>query len=453
MTAVDLFILAVGAIFVALSILSVVFIVLAFMFELRQRRRARRGNLGLAPFRPMVSVVVPAYNEERVIDACVDSILRCGYPHLEVILVDDGSKDSTPQRLRAWEACNSSVRAIIKPNGGKGSALNAGALQARGEILMFVDADGLFTPQTIPAMLRAFASPRVGAACGNDRPANLDRVLTKFLATISHVGTGMVRRALHMLNCVPVVSGNIGAFRREALLQAVIPGVGPLRTDTVGEDLELTWRLRLAGWQIAFEPDAVVYAESPSTLLGLWKQRVRWARGLLQSLKIHRRSIGSRRHGIFGYFLVYQAISAVAVPVIQAIGLAAGAVALAGGWTPGSLALRLGLLALITSGVTAAYAMALDDAPEHLRHMWTIPFWPLYSLAASGFMVRAIFLEANHRPNAWNKLERTGVVSAEAKIRGDRPVLPIVHGPVHAVPSQPNSTSVGLALVGEHSRR
>lgn len=417
MTALDMFFGVMALIFGALTFFTVAFVILSFVFERRQARRLRRGYLGLEPFQPLVSVVVPAYNEEKVIDACVDSILRCGYPHLDVVLVDDGSSDSTPEKIRWWSNVHPSVRAILKPNGGKGSALNAGAWVARGEILLFVDADGVFTTDTIPAMLRAFANPRVAAVCGNDRPSNLDRFLPRFLATISHVGTGMVRRALHMVNCVPVVSGNIGAFRRDALADVAIPGVGPLRTDTVGEDLELTWRLRLAGWQVAFEPDAVVYAESPSTFRGLWKQRVRWARGLLQSLRLHSDAIMSPQHGLFGFYLGYQVLASVAVPVLQMVGIVAGVAALVGGWTPDRVAIGLLAVSLIAAGAIASYGMALDNAPQHLPHLWLVVFWPIYSLAASGFMVRALFLEARRRPNAWNKLERTGVVSEEARSR------------------------------------
>ena len=159
-------------------------------------------------------------------------------------------------------------RCITKPNGGKASALNEGYQRSKGEILFFVDADGIFTPGTIDEMLKAFTSSKVGAVCGNDAPVNLDRLQTRLMCLQTHVGTGFVRRALAELNCLPIVSGNLGAFRRSVLEQVGIvqanPFVavltqaweinrgGPFRDGFIGEDLELTWRVHRAGYQVKF---------------------------------------------------------------------------------------------------------------------------------------------------------------------------------------------------------
>ena len=269
----------------------------AIVFELRWRRRRRRsrsltdGTIFDEP--PMVSIVVPAYNESVVIANCVLSIARSDYEPYEAICVDDGSSDDTYARMRELVEELPHVRAMTTPNGGKGSALNAGIAEAQGSVVMLVDADGVFGPDTISGMVRSFNGCRIGAVCGNDRPVNLDRVQTRFLSLISHLGTGLMRRAMDELHCLPIVSGNIGAFRRD-----VLDLTGPLREDTVGEDLELTWRVYLAGYRIAFAPHSLVYAESPSTFRGLWKQRVRWARGLLQTIVVHPRLIGNPSHSV-----------------------------------------------------------------------------------------------------------------------------------------------------------
>jgi len=184
---------------------------------------------------PAISVIVPAYNEGVVLENCLRSIVRSDYPDFEVICVDDGSTDETfalADRLAAELPC---LTAVNQQNAGKGAALNRGIALARGDVLVLVDADGIFGPTTLTEMVRGFTDPRIGAVCGDDRPVNLDRVQTRFLALISHVGTGLLRRALHVLGMLPVVSGNTGAFRRDVLEQT-----GPLRTDTLGEDLELT---------------------------------------------------------------------------------------------------------------------------------------------------------------------------------------------------------------------
>jgi biofilm PGA synthesis N-glycosyltransferase PgaC len=344
-----------------------------------------------------------------VIANCVRSIARSDYERYEAICVDDGSSDDTYARLRELVAELPRVRAITKPNGGKGSALNAGIDEAQGSVVMLVDADGVFSPDTISGMVGSFDDERIGAVCGNDRPVNLDRVQTRFLSLISHLGTGLMRRAMDEMHCLPIVSGNIGAFRR-----GVLDRTGPLREDTVGEDLELTWRVYRAGYRIAFAPHSLVYAESPSTFHGLFKQRVRWARGLLQTIVVHPGPIGNPRYGIFGLYLAFNAFTQVAVPVLQVVGvfvlaaLAAtgdlGAVPVAfWGWVV-FLGLPLAVALLLV-------AVALDGAWGDLRFAWTLPLWPLYSATMSGVMLHALWLELRKAENRWNKLDRTGVVS------------------------------------------
>lgn len=412
----DIGAVALGALLLGLGFIRLAFVPLAIAFEVREHYRARHGSTGLLPSAPqqapLVSVIVPAYNEQRVISGCLSSIVRCGYPNLEIVLVDDGSSDRTVLYLTRMARNDPQITVITQRNAGKGAALNKGIKRARGDILLLVDADGQFGPDTIPEMLRAFADERVGAVCGSDRPVNLDRVQTRFLALISHVGTGLVRRALHLLGCLPVVSGNAGAFRRSALEAVAVPGMGPLRNDTLGEDLELTWRLHRAHYRVAFAPHAVVNAESPSTLHGLWKQRVRWARGLLQALWLHRDLIGRREYGTFGYWLVYTVIAMVFIPLLQLVGtVLLPLVWYAGGWSPpggvlGALAATgLGVAVLLT-----VIAVALDRTPGDLKHAWTLPIWPLYSLLMSATMVKALTQELRRSPNTWNKLDRTGVV-------------------------------------------
>lgn len=406
---------------------------LAILYEIRHLRRLCTdrplGRYDRANAKPLVSVVVPGYNEAPVLANCVHSILASDYEHLEVVIVDDGSTDDTgaiADRL----ATDARVTAIHQPNAGKGTALNRGIAQSRGEILMFVDADGIFAPNTVTEMLRAFTDPTVGAVCGDDRPANLDRVQTRLLALLSHAGTGLVRRALHQIGCLPIVSGNIGAYPRE-----VLDLVGDFNTDTVGEDLELTWRVQRAGYRVAFAPRALVYAEAPSTIPTLWRQRVRWARGLLQTMRIHRRMIGNPAYGAFGVYLFVNTITMIVAPVLQlfllvflplaALGWAGFALPAASpqasSATPAfSPALRplvdaaavLGWFGLIVSLTVVVVATLLNRSARDLRHVWTLPLWPLYSAGMAAAMVAAIYQQARGRRARWNKMTRTGVVSA-----------------------------------------
>lgn len=405
---------------------------IALLYELghaRRRRRSGRGageSWGRADHQPLVSIVVPAYNEAPVLANCVNSILANEYPHIEVLIVDDGSTDDTGA-IAAELAADERVVAIRQQNAGKGAALNRGISHARGEVLMFVDADGIFTPDTVTEMLRAFTHPSIGAVCGDDRPVNLDRVQTRLLALLSHAGTGLVRRALHQIGCLPIVSGNIGAFPREVLDQ-----VGGFNTDTVGEDLELTWRVHRAGYRVAFAPRALVYAESPSTITTLWRQRVRWARGLLQTMRIHRRMIGNPAYGAFGIYLVINTVTMVLAPVLQLLlllGLPLAALASAGGAPPpapassgrgtgvaplADAAAVLGWLGLVISFIVVVLAAVLNRSARDLRHAWTFPLWPVYSVGMAAVMVAALYQQVRGQRARWNKMTRTGVVSADA---------------------------------------
>ncbi|GAB6937474.1 glycosyltransferase [Isoptericola variabilis] len=409
-------VLVLGLSLLVVGLVRLAFVPAALVFEAR-RRRDDLGPAGCGPMfpeAPLVSVVVPAYEESVVIENCVRSVLRSEHPALEIVCVDDGSSDDTFARMERLAAEHPRVRALRQDNAGKGAALNTGIAAARGDILVLVDADGLFRPDTVTRLLRGFRDERVGAVCGNDRPVNLDRVLTRLLSLISHVGTGLMRRALDVLGCLPIVSGNIGAFRRD-----VLDRVGPLHTDTLGEDLELTWRVARAGYRVTFAPDALVYAESPSTLRGLWRQRVRWARGLLQVTSLHRSMVGNPRYGAFGMYLLYNTAAQVVAPFVQVLAMIVLAVlVLVDGpsWVPSSwwgwvlllgLPLSLGLLLL---------AVLLDRAPGDLRQLWTLPLWPVYSLMMTFVLLDAARLELGNAENRWNKLDRSGTVSVQGLV-------------------------------------
>lgn len=399
---------------------SLTYFPLAVISELRPRRK----TVFRTP-RPLVSVVIPAYNEGKVVGNCVESILTSNYQNFEIILVDDGSKDDTLEVMRRYEHLPQ-VQVIAKPNGGKASALNLGFSRSEGEILFFVDADGIFTPSTIEEMLKAFVSEKVGAVCGNDSPVNLDRPLTQLMSIQTHVGTGLVRRALAEINCLPIVSGNVGAFRRSALERVDPAGSelfqsdpqevhleGPFREHFIGEDLELTWRIHRAGYQVKFAPHAIVMAEVPSTIKDLWKQRVRWARGFLQTVRLHPDLYLNLKHMPLSLYLPINYFNNVIIPILQILILILIVwLSFAGyspvGLNPLSLLLWLGLGGAL---LTTLFAIALDRAWKDLLFFYVLPLWVPYSVMMNLVMVWAIILEIRGAESKWNKLDRTGVIS------------------------------------------
>jgi len=398
-----------------------------FPIALYAALRPRRSMVFNSP-RPLVSIIVPAYNESKVIGNCIESILASNYRKIELILVDDGSKDNTLAVMQRYKNSRR-VRVYTKPNGGKASALNEGYRQSTGEILFFVDADGIFTPNTITEMLRGFTSPKVGAVCGNDAPVNLDRLQTRLMCLQTHVGTGFVRRALAELNCLPIVSGNLGAFRRSVLEQIGVGQTnpfytvitqawemnrnGPFRDGFIGEDLELTWRVHRAGYQVKFAPKAIVLAEVPSTIRSLWKQRVRWARGLLQTIRLHRDMFFNLKYGSLGLYLPINFFNMIVVPFLQLLVFTLLVMLMLAGYRPialnlGGIVLWLGLGAALLSTL---FAVALDWSWKDLKYLYVIPLWVPYALMMDMVMVWAVILEIFKKESQWNKMERTGVVS------------------------------------------
>ena len=279
-----------------------------------RRRNAALGPLGSAPFLP-VSVVIACFNEEKVILQTLQAVLASTYPGLDVVVVDDGSTDRTYEVVTDMYAEEPRVRCFRKPNGGKASALNLGLQHARGEVIVAQDADTLLAPEAIARLARHFADSRVGAVCGNVRVGNAHNLLTKWQSLEYITSQNFDRRAYDLLNCITVVPGAAGAWRREAVL-----GVGGYPTDTLAEDTDLTWTIRRAGWRVLNDSTAVAYTEAPETLSTLARQRFRWTFGTLQNLWKH--LSGLFRNGAFGWIAlpslwVYQVVFPAISPIMD----------------------------------------------------------------------------------------------------------------------------------------
>ena len=262
--------------------------VLAIISKISDRRRTFDPT-----FHPSVSVVIAAFNEEKVVAQTIEAVLANDYDAVDIIVVDDGSKDDTSGAVTRAFAGNARVRLIRQENAGKAGALNRGIADAAGEIIIALDADTIFARDTITKLVRHFADPLVGAVAGNVKVGNRINPLTYWQSIEYVTSQNLDRRAYSVINSVTVVPGAVGAWRREAVL-----GAGGYTTDTMAEDMDLTWRIRRIGWHVATDSDALGYTEAPDTFGGLFRQRFRWAFGTLQCLWKHRRAIG--RYGWFG---------------------------------------------------------------------------------------------------------------------------------------------------------
>ena len=260
------------------------------------RSRVREALHFGEDFQPLVSVVVPAYNEGKVISRTIESLLASDYQNFEIIVVDDGSLDDTSQVVRENFGDHPKVKLYAKENGGKASALNYGWRRAKGEIIIALDADTIFPPQTVGALARRFADKDIGAIAGNAKVGNRINVVTKWQALEYVTSQNMDRRAFSSLNCITVVPGSVGAWRRE-----VLEKTGGFSSDTLAEDQDLTIQVRKLGYKIGYEETAIGLTEAPDTLRGLAKQRFRWSFGTLQCMWKHKDALFQPKYGALGF--------------------------------------------------------------------------------------------------------------------------------------------------------
>jgi len=268
--------------------------ILAFAQYVRARRR-ESTHFG-KEYQPLVSVVVPAYNEERVIKRTIDSLLASEYPNFEIIVVDDGSTDETHRVLEENFGNSNTVAIFTRTNGGKAEALNFGWRKAKGDIVIALDADTLFSPATIGALAHRFANPAIGAVAGNAKVGNRINIVTKWQALEYVTSQNFDRRAFSSLNCITVVPGSVGAWRRSVLEEA-----GGFSSETIAEDQDLTIQVRKLGYKIGYEEDAIGLTEAPDSLRNLAKQRFRWSFGTLQCMWKHKDALFNPKYGFLGF--------------------------------------------------------------------------------------------------------------------------------------------------------
>jgi poly-beta-1,6-N-acetyl-D-glucosamine synthase len=386
---------------VLLIVRYTVLIVMSFLEHLQGRREHPPADRLETP---LVSIIVPAYNEELLIESALESLARLDYPFFEVIVVDDGSSDETAARARrvARATPRVSIRVLRKPNEGKARALNYAIAHARGAFVLAVDADAQLSPNSLRACIRHFEDPRVGAVAGNVKVANRETLLARIQALEYVEGLALGRRAQSLIRAVNIIPGPLGMFRKQALL-----AVGGYDHDTFAEDCDLTLKLLIEGWQVVYEPAAEAAVETPARLLDLFKQRYRWTRGILQAITKHsgRARVGAGRRPrrwVLRYMLfenVLWPLSTVAGTVFfAAIGLFGGATGLVFFWW-----LQLTLLDVIA----AVYCVVVEREDPRLIP-YALLFRTFYIVTLDVAKAGAILEELLGVRMDWGKLQRQG---------------------------------------------
>ena len=255
--------------------------VMAFVQQIKMRKNKHEDDFVLENA-PHVSIIVPAYNEEINAVKTVDNLLQQDYPHFDIVFIDDGSKDSTYQKVHGAFKSYSNVQVLTKPNGGKASALNYGISQTNSQFVICIDADTQLQADAVTQLMKKMlAKPHdkpIGAVAGNVKVGNENNMITRWQSIEYTTAQNFDRRAFDLINGITVVPGAIGAFRKEAIEKA-----GGFTTDTLAEDCDITIRILRNGYRVLNCTEAIAVTEAPETLRQFMKQRFRWSYGIMQA--------------------------------------------------------------------------------------------------------------------------------------------------------------------------
>jgi peptidoglycan-N-acetylglucosamine deacetylase len=389
---------------------------LALAQWLRSRRRERIH--ASVDYTPLVSILVPAYNEELVIENTICSLLASDYSNYEIIVIDDGSQDDTSKVVAEKFEGDERVRLLTVANAGKAAALNTGLRHARGEIVIALDADTLFAPQTVGALAHRFYDKKLGAIAGNAKVGNRVNLVTRWQALEYITSQNMDRRAFASLNCITVVPGAVGAWRKDLL-----ETVGGFSSDTLAEDQDLTLQIRRLGYTIGYEETAIAWTEAPHDLRSLAKQRFRWAYGTLQCMWKHQDALFRRRFGMLGFIAmpnvwIFQIVFALISPVMDLmliyvlISSALDRWQQPTGYSSTNLQQVLFYYALFLAidWASACFAFLLER-----RERWSLLWWLFlqrfcYRQVMYYVMIKSVAMAIRGPVVGWGKLERKATV-------------------------------------------
>lgn len=374
----------------------------------------RRPNPGFDPaFTPPVAVIIPAFNEEKVIAACVASVLRSDYPDFRVFIVDDGSTDHTSDVVRALVADNPNVHLLREENAGKWHAANLALGHIDTPIFIAADADSIFLPDTIRWLVQPFHDPRVGAVAGLVEVGNRVNILSDFQHQEYMVTQNVLRRAHEFFDGILVVPGAVGAWRTAAVRKG-----GGFSGATITEDADLTVAVHRAGYRVRFEERARSITEAPVTVRAFLRQRLRWQLGMLQVSWKHRGVIPS---GLPVGFSVVDSIWFGPVSLMLAllddillvtvVGTAVYSIVLREALPGGTLPILLFTSYFIMTGIEVLRTLTAFWFER--RWEWkTLLLIPLLRFGYRQLLyitaIRGIFRALTGHPTGWYKIDRTG---------------------------------------------
>jgi biofilm PGA synthesis N-glycosyltransferase PgaC len=382
---------------------SIAFFVTTYPLIPAAKFKAVESNLPATHSMPLVSILVPAFNEQAVISRTLNSLVNIKYARKEIIVIDDGSTDLTKFVALGYKKYG--VKVVSKPNGGKASALNYGLLFAKGEIVITIDADSMVTRDAVGEIVRSMASnPDIVAVAGNIKVLNSKSVLTRIQELEYTMAINTIRRAFALFGAVMVIPGAFGAFKKQTVME-----VGGYDTDTVTEDFDVTIKLLKTRGAVSSSSAANAFTEVPSSWKALYKQRVRWGTGTFQTIIKHRDIFGNSRYGKLHSFVFPIMLFSLFNPLASFLAVAAGVMlALTGG-----LLLFLEMLGmfLLIQLFVSLFALSIDNEGSGLA-VYSPFFVFIYKQFLDVVTVVSVLKAVTGKGKKWQKLQRSGGLDA-----------------------------------------
>jgi len=392
-----------NATFILFLVLGSIRLLTVLILAIRARKKEKAKELIPLKNSPLVSIIVPAFNEEVNAVSSLNNLLKCTYPNFNIIFIDDGSSDQTLEVVKNAFENHPQVTILHKPNGGKASALNYGIGHTDAPILVCIDADTKLKPDAVERMAMHFNNEEVGAVAGNVKVGNEINLITRWQSIEYTTSQNMDRKAFSLLNAITVVPGAIGAFRKSAVLEA-----GGFTSDTLAEDCDLTIRILREGYIISNENGAIAMTEAPESIKQFLKQRFRWTFGVLQTFWKNRDAIFNPAYKNLGFIalpdiLLFKYIVPLFSPfadLLMLLGLLTGSAGEIGFYYSIFLAVDIILAAFAFSGEKEPYWKLILLIPQRILYRWLL-LWVLFKT-----MRKAVKGELQH----WGVLKRTGNV-------------------------------------------
>jgi cellulose synthase/poly-beta-1,6-N-acetylglucosamine synthase-like glycosyltransferase/spore germination protein YaaH/peptidoglycan/xylan/chitin deacetylase (PgdA/CDA1 family) len=388
-------------------VLSLGRIALIGMLSFIQLRRSKK-EIAAPLIKSAVSIIVPAYNEEVNAVKTVKNLLQQDYGNIEIIFVDDGSTDATYSSVQDAFLNNPRVKVFTKSNSGKAAALNYGIAQAATEFLICIDADTQLMPDAISRMMKYFTNDNVGAVAGNVKVGNERNMLTRWQSIEYITAQNFDRRAFDLVNCITVVPGAIGAFRKKAVLDA-----GGFTSDTLAEDCDLTIRILRKGYVVRSASDAIAVTEAPETFRQFMRQRFRWSYGIMQSFWKNKDACFNPKYKTVGMvalpnILLFQILVPVLAPAADLL-LILGLI-----WnrndpeSMNKIFLFYGLFLAVD--IVVSFIAFIYEKEKLTKLLWLIPQRFVYRQLMYVILFRSIRKAVKGETQSWGVLKRTGGV-------------------------------------------